>query len=422
MGHLTSKNYLDLQKRLERSTQGAPASDALFKILEILFSEQEAALASVLPLNVFSLDKATKIWHKSISESKTILDNLATKGLLLDIAKGDKQYYVLAPTMAGFFEFSLMRTDGQFDRKILSELYYQYINTEDNFNTSIFKLEPTIDRVFVQETSIEQKDQPEVLDYEKASQVIETATCITVGTCYCRHKMEHLGKSCSQPQDVCLTFNTSAKSLAKHGIAREINKDEAKEILNQCIKNGLVQIGDNVQDNVNWICNCCSCCCEAILAYKTLGYRNIRSNYFAQVKSNCIGCGICLKKCPVDAIKITYKKASIDRDKCIGCGVCANFCTKQAISMIRNKNVKFTPQDSFERFVINAIAENKLQNFIFDNYHLWTYEIFRKLLKIILTLEPIKQNLAKQQLRSKFLNILSNSQRYNHPEIKPEKP
>lgn len=418
MGHLTSKNYLSLQQRLERSTQGAPASEALFKILEILFSEQEAALASVLPLNVFSLHKAVKIWQIDSNQARVILDGLAEKGLLLDIAKGEDQFYVLAPTMAGFFEFSLMRTDGKFDRKILSELYYQYINIEENFKTSIFKLEPTIDRVFIQENSIEPKDQPEVLDYEKATKVIETASCITVGTCYCRHKMEHLGKACNQPQDVCLTFNTSAKSLSKHGIAREINKAEAKEILNQCIKNGLVQIGDNVQDNVNWICNCCSCCCEALLAYKRLGYRNIKSNFYAQINEPCLGCGLCLKKCPVDAISIKNKKALVNQDVCIGCGVCANFCPKHSISMQRYEDLKFTPKDSFERFVINAIEENKLQNFIFDNYHLWTYEIFRQLLKIILTLKPIKQNLAKRQLQSKFLNILTKSDKYSHPELK----
>jgi len=107
--------------------------------------------------------------------------------------------------MAGFIEFSLMRTDGKFDRKILSELYYQYINVEDNFADNLFDLDPQIDRVFIQENTIEEgdEDQSVILDYEKASQVIETASCITVGTCYCRHKLEHLGKaSQQQPQQL----------------------------------------------------------------------------------------------------------------------------------------------------------------------------------------------------------------------------
>ena len=49
-----------------------------------------------------------------------------------------------------------------------------------------------------------------VLDYERASEVIETATHLGVGICYCRHKMEHLGRACAAPLEICMTFNTSA--------------------------------------------------------------------------------------------------------------------------------------------------------------------------------------------------------------------
>ena len=186
----------------------------------------------------------------------------------------------MAPTMAGFFEFSLMRLDGRFDKHLLSELYYQYINTEDAFTRTIFTLEPSIYRAFVQEAAIGEKDRVVVLDYERASRVIDTATCITVGTCYCRHKMQHVGKACRNPQDVCLTFNKSAESLSKHGVARQIDRPEAHQILDRCIRLGLVQLGDNVQEGVNWICNCCSCCCEALLSYRKLGYNaRITTNF-----------------------------------------------------------------------------------------------------------------------------------------------
>jgi Na+-translocating ferredoxin:NAD+ oxidoreductase RNF subunit RnfB len=425
MAHKTSKNYQNLQKRLELSTQGAPTSDTLFKILEILFTEKEAKLVSVLPLNTFTAKKAAKLWKKSNEESKKILDTLAGKGILLDIARDNEQTYVLAPTMAGFFEFSLMRTDGKFDRKILGELFYQYINVEDDFAKELFSMDPAIDRVFIQEQTIKSQDQPVVLDYEKASHVINTAECITVGTCYCRHKMEHVGKACDKPQEVCLTFNNSAKSLAKHGIAKEISKEKALEILNQCIDNGLVQIGDNIQDNVNWMCNCCGCCCEALLAIKQLGHRNIRSNFAAQINQTCTGCGICVQKCPVDAIKMVDQNnkriAQVIPENCIGCGVCAKACPTKSIAMERFENTKFVPKDTFERFVINAIDRNKLQNFIFDNHGLWTYDLLRRLLKTILGLKPVKRKLAQQQLRSKFLNTLTKSKRYSHPEFKNNK-
>jgi len=424
MGHLTPKSYYDLQQRLDKSPQGVPASDALFKILEILFTEKEAALVSVLPINFFPVSKAAKIWKIDLAESERILDGLADKGLLIDIPGQKEKSYALAPPMAGFFEFSLMRSDGKFDRKILSELFHQYINVEEDFANKSLGFEPMIVRTFVQEESLNPEQKLEILDYEKSRKVIDNATCITVGTCYCRHKMEHLGKACDAPQEVCLSFNNAARSLANHGIAKEISKQEAHKILDEVINLGLVQIGDNVQDSVGFICNCCGCCCEALLVYKRLGYNpKIHSNYFAQLNHDkCIGCGLCAKKCPVDAIDLT-KNDCVDFKRCIGCGVCTRFCSPKAITLKRRKDTAFVPKDVFERFVICAINTSKLQNLIFDNYHLWTYDLLRNLIGIILKLSPVKRTLANSQLRSRYLakiiKLYSKGKHdYSHPELK----
>lgn len=428
---MTSKSYLQLQKRLEQSPQGAPASEALFKILEILFSPKEAELVSVLPVKMFTAKKAGKIWRKPEREARVILDGLADKGLLLDMANNGEQVFVLAPTMAGFFEFSLMRTDGKFDRKILSELYHQYINIEDRFLKEVLALDPGIARTFVQESALEPKEEKIIMDYERASQVIKTATCITVGTCYCRHKMEHMGKACQNPQDVCLTFNNAAKSLSKHGIAKEISQEEAFKVLDRCVELGLVQVGDNVQKGVSWICNCCSCCCEALLAYKRLGCDpKINSNYYAKINDNCINCGTCAKRCPVGAIKLK-KAPEVDRNVCIGCGVCARFCPKKCISMERRDKTKYVPKDTFERFVVSAILQGKLQNLIFDNFSLWTNDLLKRLVGTILKLEPVKRKLADAQLGSRYLDSLAKvyflfdktindgkKPDYSHPELK----
>jgi ferredoxin len=407
MGHITSKNYLNLQKRLNDSPQGAPPSEALFKILEILFTEKEAGLVSVLPLKFFTIETAAKRWKLSEAEAEKILNELADKGLLLDLFDGKKQSYVLAPTMAGFFEFSMMRTDGRFNRKVLSELYYQYINEEDDFVLEVFGNHPTIARTFVQEPSLEPKS--EILNYEKATKVIENASCITVGTCYCRHKMEHMGKACDMPQDVCLTFNNPAKSLAKHGIAKEISKKEAKEILDRCVDLGLVQIGDNVQNNVAWICNCCGCCCEAILAFKQLGSNDrLTSSFYAKFNSKCLKCGICVKKCPVDAIDL---EKGVDLDKCIGCGVCVRFCKPKGIKMIRRDKTQFVPHDSFDRMVLTALDTGKIQNFIFDNYTLWTHALLRRFIGVVMNLKPTKMLLANEKFRSRYLYKLIEKQK-----------
>ena len=46
----------------------------------------------------------------------------------------------------------------------------------------------------------------------------------------------------------------------------------------------------------------------------------------------CIGCTICSKNCPVNAIEGSLKQLhKINTKRCVSCGVCANVCPKAAI-------------------------------------------------------------------------------------------
>ncbi|MBS3113377.1 4Fe-4S binding protein [Candidatus Woesearchaeota archaeon] len=412
MGHIIAKDYLSLQKRLDMAVQGAPKSETIYKILEVLFTKKEAEYASLLPLKLFTAEDASIILNKPKPETKKILNKLADKGILLDFKNKNSHTYFMAPTMAGFFEFALMRTDGKFNTKLLSELFYQYLNKENDYMQMLYGNNPPVLRVFPEEESIEKKSV--ILDYEKTKHIINTASCITVARCYCRHKMEHLGKACNAPQMVCLSFNKVAESLLKHGISKEISKKQAHEIINKCMALGLVQIGDNIQEGINWICNCCSCCCEALGIYQKFGPREYVTNNFVSInKGNCIACGTCVKKCPVGAISLNIingkKRARVDPVKCIGCGICGRFCPQKSIKLYRKKKLYPVPKDTFERIVLEAINQGKLQNYLYDNFSSMNNQVIRKFLDIIIHLPPAERLAADQQLQSRFIKTIANS-------------
>ena len=45
----------------------------------------------------------------------------------------------------------------------------------------------------------------------------------------------------------------------------------------------------------------------------------------------CIGCHLCEKNCPSDAVHVVDNVAYIDQEKCTGCGICAEKCPKKII-------------------------------------------------------------------------------------------
>ncbi len=45
----------------------------------------------------------------------------------------------------------------------------------------------------------------------------------------------------------------------------------------------------------------------------------------------CIGCTLCMKNCPSEAITMDGPLAHIDQEKCTGCGTCVEKCPKKAI-------------------------------------------------------------------------------------------
>ena len=232
--------------------------------------------------------------------------------------------------------------------------------------------------------------------------------------CYCRHKKSHVDNACGAPMDICMTFNTTAASLVKHGHARAVDTIEGMDLLQEAYDNNLVQFGENVQRRVNFICNCCGCCCEAMLAAKKFAVMHPvhTTNFIPELNGNCNGCGKCVNACPVEAmtlvslndpLKPKMKKSKLNDELCLGCGVCVRVCEKDNISLKSRSKRVITPYNGVQKTVMMAIERDKLQHLIFDNKVMWNYRALAAVLGVILKLPPVKRALANHQLRSKYI-------------------
>jgi len=425
MGHIVNadREYRLLQRTLNHKISGAPESPTLTKILKLLWSPEEAELARRLPSSPQPLEVLARKLGMPQDELGDKLTLMAQRGVVMDLEFEGKRYFSLPPVVIGFFEFTFMRARDDMPMAELARLFHEYMTDDDRFSRAVFQGKTQFGRSLVHEEALPQGDHVEVLDWERASHIVLSASAVSVGLCQCRHKASHLGKTCEKPALACLTFNYAAESVARCGHARPITTGEAMKILQECKEAGLVQTGDNVQRNVTYICNCCGCCCGMIDAIKRFDLRHaiVTSNWIREVDlSKCKGCGLCAKVCPVEAIQIAEegegkqkrKWAVCDDSLCLGCGVCYPACKSGGIVMKPRAKRVFTPETVFDRTVAMAIERGKLADIIFDNPDKLSYRALGRVVNILEKSPPFRAAMAIEPLRSNFLkNVVKNAKK-----------
>ena len=406
-----------MQQRLDRNVTGAPESPTFIRILKLLFSPEEAELARGIPSQPTTLEVLSHKLDIPPDKLDDRLTEMAQRGLVVDLEHNGQRFFSLSPVVIGFFEFTFMRTRDDMPMAELARLFEEYFTQDDRFARSVFQGQTQVGRRLVREEALPEGAHVEILDWERASHIIQTASPIGVSLCPCRHELSHLGEACDKPQLVCLTLNYAADTVIRNGMAKVITTGEAMGILEQCKEAGLAQTADNVQRKVTYICNCCGCCCGMVRALKTFNIRNaiVSSNWIMEVDlSKCKGCGKCAEACPTGAIEIVEERegrkkrrwAVRDETLCLGCGVCYSVCKFGGITMKPRAQRVLTPETVFDREVIMAIERGKLADLIFPERERLNHRAIGRVIGVLEKSPPFKAAMAIKPLRSAFLNTL----------------
>lgn len=366
MGHIINAKeeiYHALAERLSKTPEGAPINEDLMAILHQLYTESEALVGGNFSSTPMTLNKISTITGIEENDLKVILDGMSDKGLVLDIPRKDSFYYMLAPMLVGFFEYTFMRTGDHASLKELAELFETYFRREGVMK-EFAGLDTKIMRTLIYESLIPLAVETEVLDYEKASEIIRQSGGGAITMCACRHEAAHLGTVCDAPIEVCMSLGRAADWIVRKGLGKSATVEDLLKVLHQTQELGLVHLCDNVMNKPTYICNCCGCCCKVLRGINEQQiFATHSSNFIPTMElESCISCGICADKCQIHAITMIDRGNGIEvpvlkNEACIGCGACSASCPTGSLAMSRRSVLSVPPENGREKF--RRMAEEK---------------------------------------------------------------
>lgn len=342
---MTESNiYQKLREHLDDLPGGfRPAeNDADIHLLRNLFTPEEAELATYLTLTREDAGAIADRVDLPASGVERRLNVMADKGLILSFDTDGKMMYQAAPWVIGIYEFQVNRLSDDFLQS-MDNYYGQRIPVERPQTIPQMRTIPinqSIDSTL------------DVLPYEKVEELIEKHTKFAVAPCICRSRAKKLGRGCDAPMETCLMFGDFADYYIRTGKGRAIDKTEIKRVLEEANKANLVLNPTNSKF-VSAICCCCGDCCGILLGLQSAPRpaEAVASSFIVEHDSDaCIGCGVCIDRCQMQAITLEGPVANVNTDRCIGCGLCVSTCPTNALSLVRKpeKDLKDMPDTFFD--------------------------------------------------------------------------
>ena len=338
--------YEHLRRHLDRQAIGFPASrnGAELRVLKHIFSPEEAQIAAGLSDRHEPLDVLYKrLGHlvTSPDELARVLDRILKKGGIEVKMENGRRLYANAPLVVGMYELQIGRLTPEFTRDFEAYTAGAHFGLEF-LGTALPQM-----RTIPVERSI--RPHHGVSTFDEVAALLATAPGpFVVLECICRLKKRMAGEACrvTERRETCLGFGSIAQTVLMGGNGRAIERGEALSIIRANQKDGLVLQPSNTEESA-FICSCCGCCCGMLQLHRSLP-RPVdfwSTNFYALVDpSSCNGCGICQRRCQVDAVALTSATppAQVNTNRCIGCGQCVDACPQQAITL-RKKNHETRP-------------------------------------------------------------------------------
>ncbi len=352
--------YHRLARHLDDLPGGFPPTESgvELRLLRRLFSPVEAELAlhlTVMPEPAHVIARRAGL-EPEIAARRLL--EMSRKGLIYRLYRHGEPQYMALQYVIGIWEFHV----NDLDLELIRDMN-EYLETL--IDPDIWRRAPQLRTIPV---SREIEVEHGVLPYEDAVAILHEKKRIAVAPCICRREHRMIGEGCDHPEETCLVFNTGADYYVENGLGRYIEIEEALAILRMAEEQALVLQPGNAQAAGN-ICVCCSCCCQILKfmqRHPEPGALAASAFRAALEPELCTACGVCVDRCPMDALALPdgAEAVALDLIRCIGCGNCATRCPTGAIRLERKPETEQpeVPGTEMRKQLAMARARGKLGN------------------------------------------------------------
>ncbi len=340
--------YVELQRHLDKQAVGFPAtrSGVELRILQELFTPEQAGVALHLGIEPKSAIRVHEEMQPSEMPGERVaqlLMEMLRNGAITAKIEDGNYYFFTMPLLVGIAEMHGGRATPQFWQDFSTYMAGEFGRAYTSTKVSQMRTIPVGKSITVEH---------HVTTYDNIRDIINsTGDPIVINRCMCRMGAAARGNPCKKThrEETCMAFGEWAK-LAVAGGVRPISKEEALEIMRQNEEDGLVLQPNNYR-KVDFVCACCGCCCGILKVQKALPDPAVvwAHNFYATVDAgSCVGCGTCVERCQVDAIRMDEKSSAavISLERCIGCGNCVVTCASEALKLVKKDEETVPPMDA----------------------------------------------------------------------------
>ena len=334
-----------------------PKREAFKRTLQDTVTADELDVFFLLPLSGhLTLDKLKKKARIPVEELYERLHRLASEGLILAYETPEGWAYERGNPVF-MTEQQVRKLEDTPRRTFYAEYFNTFLKEEEPTALPtktpyyrVLPVEATLTTVTEPRTipmNVVIPDPRQVLPIDIIAEVMKKEeTLIGVAECYCRRTKRIVGEACDYPLETCFVFNRLAQTLIEHGFARKIEYTEAMKIIRQCEELGLVHNVDNCTEEIQSLCNCCSCCC-VLLKVWARGQTNAGAPSRYVVEHDVdkgILCETCISRCPTNARSVINERLVSNTSMCLGCGLCVTTCPQGANRMVLREKPSKIPR------------------------------------------------------------------------------